>query len=82
MMVTGEIATCGAEGARTLSNSQAKGTVTGLYSGEHAFKGRHRWGSLCRQNSQVQQTETKVDSSAFVSVFIFKQKSERRGEGV
>ena len=36
MMVMGEIAKCGAEGARTLSNSQAKRTVTGLYSGEHA----------------------------------------------
>jgi len=36
MMIIGEIARCGAEGARTLSNSQAKRTVIGLNSGEHA----------------------------------------------
>lgn len=34
----GETAVRGAEGARTLSNSQATRTVTGLNSGEHARK--------------------------------------------
>ena len=70
----GETVLCGAEGERTLSNSQAKRTVTGLHSGEHAHNGASPMGSQCRQNSQVQQTETKVDSSAGVSVFIFNLK--------
>lgn len=34
----GETAVCGAEGASTLSNSQAARTVTGLDSGEHAHE--------------------------------------------
>jgi len=51
-----------------------KRTVTGLYSGEHAHILGVTDGEPMRQNSQVQQTETKVDSSTCVSVFIFIRK--------